>query len=179
METQLSELNQKAEYLYTELETSHDLVAEQNVRIKQSNSKIQIFDRELSRMSVMLAEQEFRMDEFQELVLSKEVLGEVVIRLVEDIRRLTLTRAFRGTRKIKLLLHKTFFRKSNWYLRKINVLPMTIEGKEYLDEVTKSKLRLSQYLEINPDIAMSAINPYTHFILHGKAEGRNIQKRID
>jgi len=71
-----------------------------------------------------------------------------------------------------LLLHKTIFCKSDWYFRKNNVLPMQIEGQKYLEEIIVSELHASKYLELNPDILMSGINPLTHFLLHGKLEGR-------
>lgn len=53
---------------------------------------------------------------------------------------------------------------------------MQIEGLKYLEEIIESEMRTSQYLELNPDIARSGINPFTHFILHGKLEGRVNQK---
>ena len=53
---------------------------------------------------------------------------------------------------------------------------MQIDGQKYLREIIESELRISQYLELNPDIAMSGINPFTHFILHGRLEGRAGQK---
>ena len=127
-------------------------------------------------MSITLTKQEFRTRDFQELVLHKEILSEAVLLLVEDVRRLTLRRTFRIVRCIKLLLHKTVFRKSDWYFGKNNILPMQIEGQTYLKEIIESELRSSLYLESNPDIAMSGINPFTHFLLHGKSEGRNNQK---
>ena len=127
-------------------------------------------------MSITLAQQEFRTRDYQELVLCKEILSEAVLLLVEDVRRLTLRRTFRVIRSIKLSLHKTVFRKSDWYFRKNNILPMQIEGLKYLEEIIESEMRTSQYLELNPDIARSGINPFTHFILHGKLEGRVNQK---
>ena len=171
-ETQLAELNAKAEYLFTELETSSQLIAERTNEMHKINRNIQNYDRELTRISIALAEQEFRTKDFQELVLHKEILCEAVLLLVEDLRRLTLRRNFRIIRSIKLLLHKTIFCKSDWYFRKNNVLPMQIEGQKYLEEIIVSELHASKYLELNPDILMSGINPLTHFLLHGKLEGR-------
>jgi hypothetical protein len=197
LETQLEELNHKAEYLYTELETSRELITERNVELNQLRAEletsrelvkernvrlhqiicnVQTLDQELTRMSITLAQQEFRTRDYQELVLCKEILSEAVLLLVEDVRRLTLRRTFRVIRSIKLSLHKTVFRNSDWYFRKNNILPMQIEGLKYLEEIIESEMRTSQYLELNPDIARSGINPFTHFILHGKLEGRVNQK---
>jgi hypothetical protein len=175
-EAQLTELNTKAEYLYTELETSREIITERNVEIYQINRKVQNYDRELTRLSITLAEQEFRTRDFQELVLRKEILSEAVLLLVEDLRRLTLRRNFRLIRSLKLFLSKTVFRKSDGCFKKNNILPMQIDGQKYLREIIESELRISQYLELNPDIAMSGINPFTHFILHGRLEGRACQK---
>ena len=174
--SQLEELNHKAEYLYTELETSRELVTERDVRIHQIICNVQTLEQELTRVSIMLAQLEFRTRNYQELVLCKEILSEAVLLLVEDVRRLTLRRTFRIIRSMKLSLYKTVFRKSDWYFRKNNILPMQIEGPKYLEEVIKSEMRTSQYLELNPDIARSGINPFTHFILHGRLEGRFNQK---
>ncbi len=176
LEAQLDELNHKAEYLFTELGESRDQVAKREAKLSYIANHLYYAEREVIRLQIRISMQENEVKNFQYLKLQHETLRNAVLLLVEDMRQLTLKKTFRVIRGIKLLLQKTVFVKSYRSARTIDILPMRVEPQEYLDEILESGFIPFQYLELHKDIEIARINPMTHYVLHGKSEGRMLPR---
>jgi hypothetical protein len=183
LETQLTELDKKNEYLFTELGKTRDLAAERdtelNQYIREIRGKISHFDRESTRMSISLSDALFRNQDLQQFVRRAEVLEAYLALVIEDCRRLTSKSIYRIARKAKIIFKVLFGYFLDNKPLKNDVLPIDRTATEIISEVIALDFQTQQYLLLHPDLKKSGINPISHYILHGKNEGRQLPAKLN
>jgi hypothetical protein len=174
LETQLEELNQKAEYLFTELGESRDQISERDNYIREIERKIDCFDKEATRMSILLIGENTRNQELQLFAQRAEILEDYLTFFIDDCRRLTSKTTYRASRKVKMIFKFAFSIFSKNKTLKNDVLPIVQTTSEIVSEVIALDFQTHEYLLLNPDLKKCGINPISHYLLHGKNENRQL-----
>ena len=134
-------------------------------------------DREVTRISIALATEIVRSNDFETRASRNLVPHEFMLRILEDNARLTSKIGYRFSRIVKLGFKKIqFFRSDKNYLQD-DVLPLSYDYERFLAEFISTSFMWEHYLERYPDIERSGINPYTHFFLHGEKEARRLSEK--
>jgi hypothetical protein len=174
LETQLEELNHKAEYLFTELGESRDQVTQRDNYIREIERKIDCFDKEATRMSILLIGENTRNQELQLFAQRAEILEDYLTFFIDDCRRLTSKTTYRASRKVKMIFKFAFSIFSKNKTLKNDVLPIVQTTSEIVSEVIALDFQTHEYLLLNPDLKKCGINPISHYLLHGKNENRQL-----
>ena len=180
---QLTELDKKNEYLFTELGKTRDLAAERDTQlnqyIREIQGKIGHFDRESTRIAISLSDALIRNQDLQQFVRRAEVLEEYLSLVIDDCRRLTSKSTYRIARKAKIIFKVLFGYFLDNKNLKNDVLPIDRTATEIISEVIALNFQTQQYLLLHPDLKKSGINPISHYILHGKNEGRQLPAKLN
>ena len=97
--------------------------------------------------------------------------------MIDDCRRLTSRAPYRIFRKIRVITKIGFGLVTKNQTIQNDVLPMNEDSWRIIGEVIALDLQIDRYLLMHPDIAVSRINPITHYLMHGKNEGRELPTR--